>query len=201
MAQRKCRTVSSFHPDFCALAWKCANEGSVTLTFTDFGLAVNRAINIRSFVKTLRETPESELPEHINGLQIPAATMYVSGPGKNRNRSTFTVTLNRGDEPYFPEVTHYEPEQWKSRAATQTERFPGTHANASNFEPQNLPVPEVEMSDAKLWAIFQLRSPVYRLLSSAQRTRIEEMSYGMRALPDEVELQREIVSIKSLDNS
>lgn len=170
MAQR---TLQSYSPDLLALLWKSVEtQQPITLQFPSHGVAVNRAITIRSLIKLLRTTEAGELPESVRDLSLHCATMFVSGPGRSRV-PPFIITLHAAEPDNEFSITNqlggYVPRAWQD---TQGVGVP----SALDIPTGAHHLPERALTDQELFDLIYSNNRVaLALLSPQQRARAEEL--------------------------
>ena len=174
------KSIRSFPPEFALLAWKVAEtQEPFTLEFPDYGLAVNRAISLRSFFKMLRSADrDPETPANLRDLAPHCSTMYVVGPGRSRTppyritvhpheaRTGFSISEQLGD---------FTPAAWQgAQRAGVGERE--TSLPPDTFEPRATEQPEVDLPDEELFRIYLSADRIaIALLSPRQRARAQDL--------------------------
>jgi hypothetical protein len=152
--------------------WKCVEtQAPVVLQFPSHGLAVNRAITLRSLIKLLRTRDPSTLPESVRDLAVHMSTAYVSGPGRSR-LPPFEIRVYAAEPESEYSIANqlggYVPRAWQGSA-----QFSGT----ADVVPGTVPTPpETPRTDQELFDIIYSQNRIaLALLSPAQRARAEEL--------------------------
>ena len=167
------KSIRSFPPEFALLLWKVAESGEpFTLEFPEYGLAVNRAISLRAFIKSLRDTPAPDLPANLRELAPHCSTMYVVGPGRSRTPPhRITVHPHEAQTGFSisEQLAGFTPAAWQG-----TQRAGVVEAQADESTPS--PMPEQELSDQRLMEIYLSADRIaVALLSPRQRARAQDL--------------------------
>lgn len=164
------RDIRSFPIEIPQLIEQAIREGrSIRIPCATHGQAVNRGITFRSYLKHLRTTPLDELPENHKQVAMILGGTFISGPGPSRT-PPFAITI-------FP----FEPENEFSLSRLITQRPRETDDSPPSPPVALQPPPR---TDEQLWDLIQqMDMTAMKLLSPAQRSRIEELMLGATLEP------------------
>lgn len=179
------RTVHSFPNEFALILIRAITEQTlIRIPCETHGQEVNLAVRLRHYCKILRHTPIEELTAgHLQARQLlNSMPVHVIGGSRNRNRPVFCVIVkpyDPADDPIAKALEGWAPPVAAGPQGVAEVPNPGfAHPTGLNAAPR---------TDSELLDIARQANPVaMRLLSSAQRSRMEELMLGVQPEPGRV---------------